>query len=312
MNTRRLTLTVVVTMLGALTFSAAPALAAPAHVYTSSFGGTGTEPGKFHKPSAVAVNEVTLGDIGDVYVADEGNGRVERFSPEGKELLGEFDGHETPAGSFVELRSIAVDNSTNPLDPSRGDIYAFDEAPDVIDKFQPDGTFIGTIANGAGGEPLGEVQGLAVDPEGTLWVYRQGREVDSYSSAEVNVFQASRTTALQTLSGHHGFAVNAHDDLYVTHFSEGLAGATNDFGELNSMGETLIENLDREGSAAVAVNENTGEVYVDNITSVAVFNEANECAVSTPCRSAPSGSFLDRFGEGHLTERTSSTWSTPL
>ncbi|HEY2141658.1 MAG TPA: hypothetical protein VGG98_06330 [Solirubrobacteraceae bacterium] len=277
-------------MASTLALPGAPALASPVHIYNSSFGGTGSEPGKFNGPTGVAVNEVTPGEVGDVYVADTGNERVERFAPEGKGLVGEFDGHETPTGSLASPTALAMDNSTNPLDPSRGDVYVLDAGHNVVDKFESDGKWAGTIKDGAGGEPLGGIDGVAVDPEGVVWVYQASGEIDSYSSAEANEFLSSRNSPF---GASPGFAVDSQDNLYVTRGSGEVA-------KINSSGGILIEAMDAEVSTAAAVDQATREVYVDNTTTVAVFDAAEECTATTPCGSAPSASLGQRFGQGHI------------
>jgi DNA-binding beta-propeller fold protein YncE len=62
-----------------LALTASPALAARGHVFSKSFAEPGTAPGQLTEPAGLAVNEAT----GDVYVADKGNNRIERFSSEG-------------------------------------------------------------------------------------------------------------------------------------------------------------------------------------------------------------------------------------
>src|ERR1041385_2436361 len=98
---------------------ACPAQADSIPVFGATLAEEGSGPGQLKGPSAVAVNEVTVGFAGQVYVLDTGNNRVERFSQEGAEFKGEFDGSSTPAGSFEEAFEIAIDNSEDPLDPSR-------------------------------------------------------------------------------------------------------------------------------------------------------------------------------------------------
>lgn len=102
--------------------SSAPALAKEVHVYESSFGSEGAGPGQFSEPAGVAVNDVTH----DVYVVDRGNGRVEEFNSTGSVLLAEFNGSAAPTGALSQPSEIAVDNSSNPLDPSREDVYVVD------------------------------------------------------------------------------------------------------------------------------------------------------------------------------------------
>jgi hypothetical protein len=53
----------------------ASALAARGHVFEGSFGTPGTGPGQLEEPTAVAVNEASH----DVYVADTGNNRIDKF-----------------------------------------------------------------------------------------------------------------------------------------------------------------------------------------------------------------------------------------
>src|SRR3977135_2665831 len=89
-------------MVISLLVAAPSAFAGKVHVFGSTFGEEGSGAGQLKEPSAVAVNEVTLANTGDVYVTDTGNNRVEYFSAEGKELKGEFDGSDTPAKSFSE------------------------------------------------------------------------------------------------------------------------------------------------------------------------------------------------------------------
>jgi hypothetical protein len=73
---------------------------------------------------------------GDVYVADSGHRVIDEFSPSGS-YLGEFNGAETSAGQFEDVRAVAVDQLT-------GDVYVGDstdvqgEKPEheVVDIFK--------------------------------------------------------------------------------------------------------------------------------------------------------------------------------
>ena len=184
-----LTLAVLCATLGGLALSAAPALAA--HVLSSSFGGPCVvkplEPceGKFSGPSGVAVNEET----GDVYVVNKGNNRVEEFNSAGSALLGEFNGAAAPTGALSEPDAIAIDNSTNPLDPSKGDVYVADVGASVVYKFSAGGVYEGQFAKGSLGF-YGELDGVAVDPGGVVWISRRNStgnpEIESYSDALSN------------------------------------------------------------------------------------------------------------------------------
>jgi hypothetical protein len=209
MGARRLVSAVLVslcTTCSGLALAGAPALALKTHVLSGSIGEAGSGKGQFDGPVAVAINNSTeLGDpqAGDVYVADNGNMRVERFSATGS-YLGQFNGTgsfevegktETgaaaPTGQFapggpvqvsplipgVDL-TVAVDSSSGALDPSKGDVYVLDGAHNVIDKFSPTGEYEGQLEGICGSSgtcpgstiPFSAPYALAVDSAGDLWV----------------------------------------------------------------------------------------------------------------------------------------------
>jgi hypothetical protein len=158
-HTRRLLPTIAITF-AALTLTATPALAGSAHIYSHTLGeGRGeaagelqlTPPVEFNKKtygsktvefnvagSGVAVNDETH----DVYVADTGNHRVDEFEADGN-FIQAFGAGVGPLGQDTcttlstckagatgsgpgDLEApvfVAVDNSTNPSDPSKGDVY---------------------------------------------------------------------------------------------------------------------------------------------------------------------------------------------
>lgn len=249
-----------------------PALALQVHQFSGSFGSEGTGTGQFKDPSGVAVNDAT----GDVYVVDEGNNRVERFTAAGA-YLGEFDGSAAPSGAFSTPTAIAVDNSGGPLDPSAGDVYVVDSGHGVIDKFSEAGVYEGQLTEAAAGAPLGPVDGVAVDAAGELWVYQASGQIDNFSDAHANAFLASRNSPYGTSPG---FAVDSADNLYVNRFYEMVA-------KLTSNGEALIESVDTEITKGAAVDLSNNDVYLDNVSSIAAFSAA--------------GASIERFGSGHLT-----------
>jgi DNA-binding beta-propeller fold protein YncE len=275
MRARRLVLAVVVwlcVVVGGLVLGGVSAFALSTHVFGGSFGGEGVGNGQFKEPSGVAVNAATH----DVYVVDRGNNRVELFSSAGV-YVSQFDGSAAPSGVFSAPSAIAVDNSGNPLDPSAGDVYVVDTGHNVIDKFSSAGTYIGQLSETTGGASFGELFGVAVDTNGVVWVYQASGEIDSFSDALGNVYLSSRVSPFGTSPG---FAVDSADDLYVDRGSS-------HFAKLSSSGEVLIENLEGEASTGAAVDVSSGEVFIENETTVGTFDS--------------SGGLLARFGAGHLT-----------
>ncbi len=151
----------------------AEALPARGHAFSSSFESEG-------EPRELALDEAT----GQLYVVDRSSERVQIFEaePSGQyEASGEFKVRSPGA--------IAVDDSQDPADPSRGFVYvvgaeeknAPSDEEDYIYEYDP---ALGEVvhkykeiseAKVKGSEPeseeLEDISGLAVDSHGTLWVY---------------------------------------------------------------------------------------------------------------------------------------------
>jgi DNA-binding beta-propeller fold protein YncE len=250
-----------------LVLGGASASAFAEHLFNGSFGGEGAGNGQFVEPSGVAVNTSTH----DVYVVDRGNGRVEVFSSAGA-YVGQFNGSAAPTGAFSAPSAIAVDNSENALDPSAGDVYVVDTGHNAIDKFTSTGTYLGQLTETTGGATFGELDGVAVDAAGAVWVYQGSGEIDSFSDALGNEYVSQRSSPFGVSQG---FAVDGADDLYVNRGAQV-------FGKLNSSGEILTEEVDGPTSTAAAVDLSNGEVFIDNVHTIGAFS--------------PTGSLLERFG----------------
>lgn len=102
-----------------------PASNSPTYsVKVSAFvGGRGHEFGQFEGPRGIAIDQQ-----GNFYVADSGNGRVQKFSSNG-----EFLGLVGEGGEFREPNGVAVD--------SAGSLYVSDAGKQRLIKFRSDGTF---------------------------------------------------------------------------------------------------------------------------------------------------------------------------
>ncbi|HWX44382.1 MAG TPA: hypothetical protein VNY52_03560 [Solirubrobacteraceae bacterium] len=294
---------------GLLFVWSAPAPAQRMHEFSKSFGGEGSGEGQLLRPGALAVNEET----GDVYVIDRGNGRVEIFSSTGA-YVGQFNGSTTgafswPVNSGKEQPEglIAVDNSTNPSDPSKGDVYVVDEGKavigghevsddEVVDKFSASGVYIGQVTPP---EPVAgvksEVISVAVDRNGGLWV---GQEIFESTiqrfndAAPVNEYESFLTPHFPTEEGINppvfgtiGFALDSEDNLYIGVRREFFNKFTVPI-ELSKTGEALVEKLDDEETTGLAVDESGGDVYVDHERSVAAYT--------------PSETLIERFGSAQM------------
>ncbi len=151
MGARSLILVVMVSVFGLGLVSAIGVGSASA---ATEFGAVGAESGQFNDPTGVAVDS-----MGDVYVSDTKNHRVDKFDGSGSFLLawgwGVADGaHELQtcttecesgessvgAGGFEFPTGVAVDD--DPLSNSYGDVYVMDNEHARVEKFDAAGKFL--------------------------------------------------------------------------------------------------------------------------------------------------------------------------
>jgi hypothetical protein len=282
MNARRLTsmaLTSLCVLAGGSLLWSAPAFALDLHVFGGTFGEEGSENGKFEGPDGVAVNDTTH----NVYVVDGGNNRVEEFASTGT-YIGQFNGSAAPTGAFDEPTTIAVDNSGNPLDPSAGDVYVVDRGHNVVDKFSAGGVYEGQLTAGEGGSPLVDLEGVAVDPAGVVWVTQfagggggGNNKVDSFSDALFNAF-LSQNEKEAPPTVRQGLAADSEGRLYI-------AG---NGGVVRYKGTEFEEELDGlEQVTGIAVDSSDNEVYLGVGEQVKAYT--------------PHGALTEQFGSGDLT-----------
>lgn len=147
----------------------ADAQAAQIEVFTTagvpvgSFGSEGSGPGQF----ADGGREVAVDGSGNVWVADFGNYRVQKFSPSGA-LIGTYPDPAAPppAGGFSQVRGVAVDRAD-------GSVWGADSWNNRFQKFTAAGEVVGAWGNRNSLPPYGMnyPRGAGVDPaNGNVWV----------------------------------------------------------------------------------------------------------------------------------------------
>ncbi len=245
----------------------APAQAKEVHLYRATFGAKGSGPGQFTAPLGVAVNDATH----EIYVVDSGNNRVERLDANGT-FLGEFNGASAPTGAFSEPTEIAVDNSGSASDPSSGDIYVVDRGHGVIDKFDVHGAYLGQLTGR--GTPGGifeageatdrAIMGVAVDPEGVVWVTTKRGPIYSFSDGLESKYVSELKTAFG--GAHEGLGVDGGENLYFV-VGQGKAA------KVDASGAIILNPFSGDTEAIrVAVDPIGHEVYLDNLTTVEGFD----------------------------------------
>jgi uncharacterized repeat protein (TIGR01451 family) len=114
---------------GIIIFLAAPIYAdTPLPAFTVAWGTNGSNEGEFRSPTGIAVD-----NSGNVYVVDELNDRVQKFTYNGQFLL-EWGGQGSAPGQFLAPTDVAVDNA--------GNVYVTDTDNNRIQKFTATGSFI--------------------------------------------------------------------------------------------------------------------------------------------------------------------------
>ena len=251
-------------VLGGFSFAVSPALAGTGPGPLSGSFGSETStvldpyPLSLSGTAGVAVDDVTH----DVYVADAGNNRVEKFDSTGHFLMmfgGNVGGPDldtctstcstgTPGsgeGQFNDPAWIAVDNS------GTGDVYVADEGNHRVEKFTSGGVYVSQIPVD---KPL---DGIAVDPSGDLWVVQENGEATEYSST------GSFVKSIHTCGSSPGLAVDANE-LYI-----GCYAAYPQAYAISEAGHSeVIETVKNAGNEiratnGVAVDTASGELFFD-------------------------------------------------
>jgi tripartite motif-containing protein 71 len=163
----------------------------PAGNYVETFGTVGFGPGEFAFSNG-QLGGIAFGPDGSIYIADGGNKRVQKFSPDGAFEL-EWGNKESSPGRLAQPVGVAVDaeghvyvsdfklDIVQKYDANGQFLQKFGEpgsAPGQLDvfnnrvsKFAPDGTFLMTIGSrGPGDGQLSEANAVELAPDGTMFV----------------------------------------------------------------------------------------------------------------------------------------------
>jgi DNA-binding beta-propeller fold protein YncE len=218
-----------------------------------TWGDYGTGNGEFRTPKGIAVDS-----LGDVYVADYGNDRIQKFTSAGN-LITSWT-VTNPTGIAVDgsdVVYVAGNNTVARFDPSGGALtswavsnaagIAIDGSDDVwvtvgtaIKEYDNLGTnTLGTYASGS----VSGAQGIAVAPSGKVYVAdtSNGR-VQRFSSAGVSELEWGAYPGDGVPDVPSGIAVDSSDNVYITKKATDtilkFAADGTFLGELSSHGNT--------------------------------------------------------------------------
>lgn len=125
--------------------------------FASVFGSAGTGAGQLSHPAGVATDAQ-----GNVWVVDQNNNRVQKFSESGQ-YLASFGSSGTGNGQFSRPTSIAID--------AKGNLWVTDAGNSRVEKFSPSGTYLSQFGSyGTGTGQFKNAEGIAIDPKGNIWV----------------------------------------------------------------------------------------------------------------------------------------------
>jgi tripartite motif-containing protein 71 len=123
----------------------------------SGDGSSGSGPGEFDHPAAVAID-----GAGEIFVADTSNNRIVKLSPSGS-LLAQWGERGAADGRFHSPTGIALD--------SAGNVYVLDSENNRVEVFDSNGHFLEKWGErGIGPGEFSQPTAIAVDCEGDVYV----------------------------------------------------------------------------------------------------------------------------------------------
>jgi sugar lactone lactonase YvrE len=141
-------------------------------------GLAGSGDGQFMVPSGIATDP-----SGNVYVADEENDRIEKFSSSGA-FLTKWGTNGPLDGQFDSLHRLTTDVA--------GNVYTTEETNERVQKFSSSGAFIGKWGSSGTTEgQFGGIDGIAIDPAGNVYTGEQGNNrIQEFTSSGTFVLAA--------------------------------------------------------------------------------------------------------------------------
>lgn len=237
--------------------------------FIMKWGTTGSGNGDFLTPRGMATDAA-----GNVYVADAGNNRVQKFDNNGNFSL-KFGIPGDVNGGFVTTSGVAV--------AAGGDIYVSDDFTQRISIFNSLGVFQSTFS--AGAFPT-VATGVALDSSGNVYVTDSGNHrVRKFTATGTLITSwGSSGTGDGMFNGPQGLAIDSSNNVYVADTGN------NRIQKFNSSGG-FITKWGTPGSGNSEFNSPTG-VSADSSGTIYVADSGNSRIQSF----SATGTFIEAFG----------------
>jgi sugar lactone lactonase YvrE len=242
--------------------------------YASSFGSLGSGSLQFNGPQGIAVDQ-----FDNVWVADQGNNRVEHFTRTGEWHAYTFGSTGSGNGQFLGPRGVACD-------PINHNLWVVDSGNDRVQKFNIYGEYLGQF--GGSGQFV-EPTGIAVTPAGNIWVADGGGN----RLLEFSISGAYIREVHGVLFGGNGNGEFLHPQALAADASGNVWVADTGNHRIQELTEAgaFIRKFGSEGSGSGQFKEPSG----------LAFNRAGKLLVVDTGNArvqefGPSGEYLDQFG----------------
>src|SRR4051812_19140883 len=221
--------------------------------YIKQWGTMGSDPGQFLYPNSIAVDS-----IGNVYVSDNGNSRIQKFDSNGN-LITKWDIISSDTGHIVRPAGIAIDQNFN--------TYVKDYYTNNVIKFDSNGNLITKWAVGSGNGQLNSPGGIAVNSIGNVYV-------SDYNSNSVIKFDSNGNLITKwAVSNPEDLTVDSNGNVFVTNYI-GVSKFDSNGNLITKWGSFGSGNRQFIGSGGIAV-DSAGNVFVTD-------GENNRIQVFTP------------------------------
>jgi YD repeat-containing protein len=267
--------------------------------YTSAFGSVGTAGGQFKHPAGIAIDAA-----GNLWVVDQENDRVEKFSGTG-EYLSSFGTAGTGDGQFGRPTDIAID--------AAGNLWVTDAGNNRVEKFNSKGEFLAKYGSyGTGNGQFNAAESIAIDAKGNIWVgdTYNARLQKFNSNFEFIKAVGSRGSGQGQLIESTGIDIGPGGNVWVADWGNNRVSVFNENGEfVRQFGSSGTGNGQFSRPDVIEV-DSKGNVWVgdQNNGRVQEFNQNGEYITQFGTKGSGAGQFSFGWPMGIASDTKGNLW----